>query len=219
MAPDIKFSSAKSAQFAHSLNRRMCCKVSLQTGTVGSRLHNPRAISRKMESSRKAKGFPGSSVSKESACNVGDLGSIPGLGRSPGGRNGNPLQCSCPENSMNRGAWRAVVHRVAKRRTWQWLSKEGKNKQTKQEEDENTDVYYTVLVCLIKCNQICNEDFVLSYSDYTAPNTQRNSNKLCPDLLRIEELGWGVGSTRTCRWKENNCLSRSTWRLKLKFHF
>ena len=44
------------------------------------------------------KGFPGGSDSKESACNAGDLGSIPGLGKSPGGGNGNPLQCSCVEN-------------------------------------------------------------------------------------------------------------------------
>ena len=43
-------------------------------------------------------GFPGGSGSKESACNVGDLGSISGIGRSPGGRHGNPLQCSCLEN-------------------------------------------------------------------------------------------------------------------------
>ena len=43
-------------------------------------------------------GFPGSSAGKESACNAGDLGLIPGLGRSPGGGHGNPLQYSCPEN-------------------------------------------------------------------------------------------------------------------------
>ena len=43
-------------------------------------------------------GFPGGSVSKESTCNVGDLSSVPGLGRSPEGRHGNPLQCSCLEN-------------------------------------------------------------------------------------------------------------------------
>ena len=50
-------------------------------------------------------GFPGSSDSKESACNAGDLGSIPGLGRSPGGRNGYPLQCSCLENPRDGVAW------------------------------------------------------------------------------------------------------------------
>ena len=53
---------------------------------------------------------------KSSAYNVGDLGSIPGLGRSPGEGNGNPLQHSCLENPMDRGAWRAEVHGVAKSR-------------------------------------------------------------------------------------------------------
>ena len=52
-------------------------------------------------------GFPGASDGKESACNAGDLGSIPGLGRYPGERNGNPLHCSCWENPMARGAWQA----------------------------------------------------------------------------------------------------------------
>ena len=55
-----------------------------------------------------------SSDGKESACNVGDMGSIPGLGRSPGERNGYPLQYSCPRNPMDRGAWWAAVHGVTK---------------------------------------------------------------------------------------------------------
>ena len=58
--------------------------------------------------------FPGGSEVKESACNAGDLGSIPGSGRSPGGGNGNPLQYSCLENLMDIGAWWATVHRVTK---------------------------------------------------------------------------------------------------------
>ena len=58
--------------------------------------------------------FPHSSVGKEYACNAGDLGLIPGLGRSPGERNGNPLQYSCLENSMDRGAWWATIHGVAR---------------------------------------------------------------------------------------------------------
>ena len=53
-----------------------------------------------------------SSVSKESACNAGDLGLIRQWGRSPGERNGNPLQHSCLENPMDRGTWRATVHGV-----------------------------------------------------------------------------------------------------------
>ena len=62
-------------------------------------------------------GFPGGSDSKESDCNAGDLGSIPGSGRSPREGNGNPLQYSCLENSMDRGAWWATVYGVAKSRT------------------------------------------------------------------------------------------------------
>ena len=61
--------------------------------------------------------FPGGSDGKESACNTGDLCSIPGLGRSPEGGNGNPLQYSCLENPMDRGAWQATVQEVAKSRT------------------------------------------------------------------------------------------------------
>ena len=59
-------------------------------------------------------GFPCSSVSKESACNAGDPGSIPGSGRLPGEGNDNPLHYSCLENSMDRGAWQATVHEVAR---------------------------------------------------------------------------------------------------------
>ena len=59
-------------------------------------------------------GFCHISVSEESACNAGDLGSIPGLGRSPGEGNGKPLQYSCLENRMDRGAWQATVHGVAR---------------------------------------------------------------------------------------------------------
>ena len=63
------------------------------------------------------KGFPGGSDGKESACNAGDQGSIPRSGRSPGEGNGNPLQYSCLENSMGRGALWATVHGIAKSRT------------------------------------------------------------------------------------------------------
>ena len=64
--------------------------------------------------------FSGGLDSKESARNAGDLGSVPGLGRSSGGGNGNPLQYSCLENFMDRGAWRATVHGITK--SWTWLS-------------------------------------------------------------------------------------------------
>ena len=60
------------------------------------------------------KDFPGGSDGKKSACNVGDLGSIPGPGRCPEEGNGNPLQHSCLESSMDRGAWWTTVPGVAK---------------------------------------------------------------------------------------------------------
>ena len=59
-------------------------------------------------------GFSGGSDGKESTCLVGDLGSIPGLGRSPEGGHSNPLQYSCLENPLDRGAWWATVHGVHK---------------------------------------------------------------------------------------------------------
>ena len=74
--------------------------------SVGSQLHTP------LET-----WFPGCSDGKESTCNVGDLGSIPATGRSPGGGHGYTLRYSCLENPMDRGAWWAAVHRVAKSQT------------------------------------------------------------------------------------------------------
>ena len=62
-------------------------------------------------------GFPGGSEGKASACNAGDQGSIPGLGRSSGDGNGNPLQYPCLENSMDGGAWYATVRGIAKSQT------------------------------------------------------------------------------------------------------
>ena len=70
-----------------------------------------------MNISTQSEGFPGGSEVKVSACSAGDLGSIPGLGRSLGEGNGNPLQYSCLENPMDGGAWRAIVHGVAKSQT------------------------------------------------------------------------------------------------------
>ena len=64
--------------------------------------------------------IPGGSDSKASVYNAGDPGLIPGLGRSPGEGNGNPLQSSCLQNPMDRGAWWATIHGVAK--SWTRLS-------------------------------------------------------------------------------------------------
>ena len=65
-------------------------------------------------------GFPGGSDGKESVCNAGDTGSIPGWGISPGEGNGNPLQYVWMENPMDRGAWLAAVHGITK--SWTQLS-------------------------------------------------------------------------------------------------
>jgi len=71
----------------------------------------------KFKSGYSVGGFLGSSAGKESACNAGDLSWIPGLGRSPGGQHGNPLQYFCLESPHDRRAWWAMVHGVAKSRT------------------------------------------------------------------------------------------------------
>ena len=62
-------------------------------------------------------GFLGSSAGKEFICNAGDLGSIPGMGRSPGGRHDNPLQYSCLENPLDSGAWWATFNGFKKSQT------------------------------------------------------------------------------------------------------
>ena len=70
-----------------------------------------------------------SSVGKESACNTGDPSLIPGTGRSPGEGTGNPLQYSCLENPMDRGAWEATIHGVARvRHDWATSLHYGHNK-------------------------------------------------------------------------------------------
>ena len=86
--------------------------------------------------------FPGGS-GKESTCNAGDPGSIPESGRSPGGGHGNPLQCSCLENPMDRGVLQAMVHQVAKSRTQlNWLCTKCKP------ELPSSSVKFSVLSCI-----------------------------------------------------------------------
>ena len=95
--------------------------LSLRTQTVknipkklpGGKIHFPAKI---LETERlwiSQRGVHGGSDHKETACNAEDQGSIPGLGRSPGEGNGNSLQYSCLENSMDRGAWQATIQGVA----------------------------------------------------------------------------------------------------------
>ena len=79
--------------------------------------HQPGADDWENQLPRVSQGFPGSSVGKESACNAGDSGSIPGWRRSPREGNGNPLQYSSLENIMDRGAWRSIVHGIAESQT------------------------------------------------------------------------------------------------------
>ena len=97
------------------------CPPSCSLGTVLNKMPSANLCLRNcfLQSDRKfrkqrAQGFPGGSVGKESVSNSGDLNLIPESGRSPAEGNSNPLQCSCLGNPMDRGAWRATGHGVAK---------------------------------------------------------------------------------------------------------
>ena len=86
-------------------------------------------------------GFPGGSDGKESACNVGDLASIPGLGRSPREGNGNPLQYSCLENSMDRSSGRLQFMGLEKKcKKAKWLSGEALQVAVKRREAKRKDI-------------------------------------------------------------------------------
>ena len=74
----------------------------------------PHTMEQRSPTCHKKEGFPGGSVGKEPACNARDPDSVPGLERSLGGGNGNPLKYSCLENPMDRGAWQAAVHGVTR---------------------------------------------------------------------------------------------------------
>ena len=100
------------------------CKESDTTGWLSSAQHQDNE-----------RGFPGGSDVKESACNTGNPGSISGSGRSPGEGNIYPHQCSCLEKSMDRGAWRAQVHRDAESDMTEWLT------HTDDDEDMDRSIY------------------------------------------------------------------------------
>ena len=114
-------------------------------------------------------GFPSGSDGKETACNAGDPSSIPGLGRSPGEGNGNPLQYSGLENPMDRGAWQATVHAVTKRRTQlEWLtlytftSIDNDNDDGSEDKGDNID-----------CDSVCNvlyQQVIYNASGFLAKN-------------------------------------------------
>ena len=94
-------------------------------------------------------GFPGGSDGKESACNAGDLGSILGSGRAPGEGNSYLLQYSCLENSMYRGAWKAIVPGVAK--SWTQLRNQT-NVDSRKRKFKNGRLHPTTVDCeLFKC--------------------------------------------------------------------
>ena len=86
----------------------------IHNGVVSNITHSKTLAPSQIETLYLFSTFPGGSGGKESACNAGDQGLIPGSRRSPGEGNGYPLQYSCLENSMDRGAWWTTVHEVAR---------------------------------------------------------------------------------------------------------
>ena len=99
--------------------------------------------------------LPCSSISKESSCNAGDLSSIPGLGRSPGEGYGNPLQYSCLENSMDRGAWRVIVFITIFNKYYK---------------ESDMPERLTLLLLLLNINMIDDLEFFIYYVKYCSLN-------------------------------------------------
>ena len=92
-------------------------KACMLRSTGLQRVRHSLVAEQQQETPATVRGFPGGSVVKNPPANTGDMGSIPGSGRSPGEGNGNLLQYSCLDNIMDRGAWRATVHGVTKSQT------------------------------------------------------------------------------------------------------
>ena len=124
------------------------------------------------------RGFPSGSDGKESACKVGDPGSIPGLGRSLGEGNGNPLYYSCLENSMNRGAWRATVHGVTK--SWTLLTERLIHTHT----HTHTRMYRSCYISLFAA-YLWFSSFVLVDSSYHLVSFSPSSVPLLPSTFSV----------------------------------
>ena len=126
--------------------------------------------------------IPTGSDSKESACNGGDPGSIAGSGRSPGEGIGNPLQYSCLENPMDRGAWRATVHGVSK--SWTRLS----------------DFHFSLSfsMCLMDCEWewAVKQEWSGCSGAFEGRRTYSDDDDLHPDILNLHSL-IGYNSKRT----------------------
>ena len=101
----------------HQLNRHKSEQILGDGEEQGSLVCCSPCGHKELDMTQRLNDFPHGSDGKASARNAGDLVSIPGLGRSTGAENGNPLQYSCLENPMDRGAWQATVHGVAKSQT------------------------------------------------------------------------------------------------------
>ena len=148
--------------------------------------------------------FPGDANGKESASNAGDArdgGSVSGLGRSPGGENGNPLQYSCLENCMNRGAWRTTVHGVAKSQTrlsnWAFMRIVGALRILRSRQIRKMQSYhkkpipsYDLDIFHSQGGEFTNIDFYLGSKTQGTTAAQEENEKMAPKLpLKSSERG------------------------------
>ena len=118
-------------------------------------------------------GFPGGSAGKESSCNAGDLGSIPRWGRSPAEGNGIPLQCSCLDNPVDRGAWRATLH---------WGCKESDGT-----EELNTAYIY---ICIFKIDYAASAKSIQLCPTLCHPIDGSPPGSPVPGILQARTLEW-----------------------------
>ena len=109
---------AEAPNFGHLIWRANSLEKTLMLGKIEGKRRRGWQRVRWLDGITNLMGFPGGSDGKESACNGGELSSIPGLGRSLGEGNGNAFQYFCLENSVDRGFWWATVHGVSKSQTW-----------------------------------------------------------------------------------------------------